>query len=168
MQKEDRNKLFLELITTFDKGWSYVNEYNALLHDYDGVILYQSESQFIHKIGENPGITITELSKIYDKSVSACSQLMRRMKKKGWLYQERNQNNNREYQLYLSKEGEVVYKNHSRFEETCYNRTLNMLDNFDEEQIKNYIAIQKQLNRAFAIDVEESRLIFSYVGKRII
>jgi len=159
MQKDDRSKLFLELITTFDTGWDYVNEYNALLHDYHGVILYQGESQFIHKIGENPGITITELSKIYNKSVSACSQLMRRMKKKGWLYQERNKDNNREYRLYLSKEGEVVYKNHSRFEESCYNRTFHMLDEFNEEQIKNYISIQQQLNKAFAIDVKESRLI---------
>ena len=159
MQKDNRNELFLELITEFDMGWNYVNEYNALLHDYHGVVLYQAESQFINKIGKNPGITITELSKIYNKSVSACSQLMRRMKKKGWLYQERNQNNNREYQLYLSKEGEVVYKNHLRFEERCYNRTLYMLDEFSEEQVKSYIAIQKQLNKAFAVDVEESRFI---------
>lgn len=159
MKQDERSKLFLELIQIFDKGCHYVNVYNAQLHDYNGVILYQAESQFINRIGGSPGITITELAEIYNKSVSACSQLMRRMKRKGWVYQERNPNNNRKYGLYLTKEGEGIYYRHLNFEEACYSRTLAMLNAFSEEQLENYIAIQKQLNIAFELDVEESSFI---------
>ena len=70
------------LLDTFDQGCDYVNEYNAMLHDYNGIILYQAESQFLKKIGDNPGITITELATYFNKTTSACSQLMYRMKRK--------------------------------------------------------------------------------------
>jgi len=162
MQTDNRYNLFMKLIDVFDLGCKYVNDYNALLHDYQGTILYQAESQFINKIGMNPGITITELSLIYEKSVSACSQLMRRMKDKGWIYQQRNETNNREYKLYLTKEGEAIYHAHLRFEEACYRRTYAMLDGFSEEQLQKYVEIQEQLNTSFLLDVEESRSISGY------
>lgn len=159
MQTDKRYALFIKLIEVFDLGCKHVNDYNGMLHDYHGTILYQAESQFINKIGRNPGITITELSMIYDKSVSACSQLMRRMKNKGWIYQQRNQTNNREFKLFLTEEGEAIYHSHLNFEEVCYRRTFAMLDEFSEEQLKEYIAIQEHLNSAFLLDVEESRSI---------
>lgn len=148
--------LFLKLIEAFDKGCKYVDDYNALLHNYGGVIMYQAESQFIRQIGLNPGITITELAAIFDKTKSACSQLMRRMKEKGWIYQERNKENNREFRLFLTEAGQKIYVNHREFEDACYQRTINMLDAFSEKELQTYIDIQKQLNKAFKLDVEES------------
>lgn len=152
-------ELFLELLKQFDLGCKYVNEYNTLLHDYNGVVLYQAESQFINAIGRNPGITITELASFFDKTPSACSQLMRRMKDKGWLYQKRNKENNREYKLFLTQEGERIYHNHQEFENRCYLRTANMLDGFTDDELVTYIHIQERLNAAFALDVAESRHI---------
>lgn len=152
-----RFKLVCELLNVFDKGWDYVNEYNSLLHDYNGIILYQAESQFIHKIGDSPGITVTELSEYFGKTKSACSQLMYRMKKKGFLFQERNPKNNREYKLYLTKDGEKLYQSHKEFETRCYRRTAEMLDFFSESQLDTYIQIQKKINESFALDVAESR-----------
>lgn len=152
-------EIFLELLKQFDLGCKYVNDYNALLHDYNGVVLYQAESQFINAIGKKPGITITELALFFDKTPSACSQLMRRMKNKGWLYQQRNNENNREYKLFLTDEGERIYYNHQEFENRCYLRTLEMLDGFTDDELMTYIHIQERLNAAFALDVEESRHI---------
>ena len=157
MTAEERYALFCELIDSFDMGCRYVDEYNSLLHDYNGVVLYQAESQFIHKIGQEPGITITELAVYFDKTRSACSQLMRRMKDKGWLYQERNTDNNREYNLYLTEEGQKIYNYHLKFEEACYRRTMRMLDSFTEEELEIYVRIQKKLNDSCKLDVEESR-----------
>lgn len=145
------------LLDIFDEGCKYVNEYNSLLHDYNGVILYQAESQFIRKIGETPGITITELSEYFEKTKSACSQLMYRMKKKGFLYQKRNQKNNREYNLYLTEDGEKLYQFHRVFERRCYQRTAEMLDAFSDEDLRTYMRIQAKMNESFLMDVEESK-----------
>ena len=121
--------------------------------------MYQAESQFIHKIGQEPGITITELAVYFDKTRSACSQLMRRMKDKGWLIQTRNSDNNREYNLHLTEEGQKIYNYHLQFGEACYRRSARMLDEFSEEELETYIRIQKKLNESFKLDVEESKML---------
>ena len=79
------------------------------------------------------------------------------MKEKGWVRQERNPDNNRLYNLYLTEEGETIYQNHRQFEERCYQRTFHSLDEFTEEELRLYIAIQRCMNATFHMDVEESR-----------
>ena len=76
--KEMENKrydLFIQMLNEFDKGCGLTEEYDALLHDYDGIILFQAESQMIKMIGNNPGITASQISKIVDRTSSASSQL---------------------------------------------------------------------------------------------
>lgn len=156
MMTDAHFKQVCRLLDTFDTGWNYVSEYNSLLHNYNGIILYQAESQFIHKIGGSPGITITELSQFFGKTVSACSQLINRMKKKGFLVQKRNQNNNREHNLYLTENGEQLYQFHKDFERRCYKRTTRMLEIFFEEELKIYPKIQTKMNESFLLDVTEN------------
>lgn len=71
--------------------------------------------------------------------------------------QVRNEHNNREYNLYLTDEGQQLYQFHKIFEEGCYRRTAEMLSSFTMEELEIYIKIQKKLNAAFLLDVEESR-----------
>lgn len=157
MGVDKRYELFCELLKTMDEGVDAIDEYDSLLHDYQGTILYQAESQIIKAVGDQPGITASELSREFHKTNSACSQLIRKLKKKEWIRQERNEKNNREYNLYLTDEGKVIYKKHEDFENACYERTYHMLDEISEEEMRTYIRIQNQLNRAFKLDVEESR-----------
>lgn len=146
-----------ELLDAFDEGCKYVEEYNSMLHDYNGIILYQAESQFIKKVGETPGITITELSEFFNKTTSACSQLMYRMKQKGFIYQSRNEKNNREYNLFLTEAGEAFYHIHKAFEERCYQRTAKMLSAFSSEELDVYLRVQQKMNESFLLDVTESQ-----------
>lgn len=157
--EEKRYQLFCELIDVFDRGCDLTEEYDMLLHDYNGVILFQAESQMIKVIGDNPGITASEISKMFHKTSSASSQLIRKLKKKEWVTQVRNPENNREYNLYLTEEGTRIYKNHQQFENTCYRRTYHALDEFKEEELEVYIRIQKKINETFQLDVEESQKI---------
>ena len=164
MGVEKRYELFCELLKTLDEGVDAIEEYDSLLHDYRGTVLYQAESQIIKAVGDQPGITASELSRVFDKTNSACSQLIRKLKKKERIRQERNEKNNREYNLYLTEEGKVIYKKHEEFENACYERTYHMLDGISEEEMRTYIGIQKQLNRAFKLDVEESRQLSGNSG----
>lgn len=152
-----RYELFCKLIETFDRGCDLTEEYDTLLHDYNGEILFQAESQLIKAIGNHPGTTAAEISKLFHKTDSATSQLIRKLKKKEWVRQERNPVNNREYLLYLTEDGERIYKNHQEFETRCYMRSFHALDEFTEKDLKTYIRIQENLNAMFALDVQESR-----------
>ena len=155
--QDKRYQLFIRLLDAFDQGCSLTEEYDALLHDYNGVILFQAESQMIKMIGNHPGITASEISKTFDRTSSASSQLIRKLKKKGWVRQQRNKDNNRQYNLFLTEEGDAIYRNHQQFEQACYQRTFQGLADFSQEQLETYIAIQHRLNQSFQLDVEESR-----------
>lgn len=157
MEDKERYQLYCDLINMLDEGCSLIMEYDSFPHDYGDAVLYQAESRIIHLVGETPGITATELAGILKKTPSACSQLIRKLRQKGWMEQIRNENNNREYRLNLTEEGWNIYKGHYKFEQRCYLRSFHNLDGFSDEDLNVYMAIQKKLNESFAIDVEESR-----------
>ena len=156
----DRYALFCALIDQLDQSCVLINKYDALLHDYNGVHLYQAESQMIKAIGDTPGITASEIASVLNKTGSACSQLISKLSKKGWVIQERNPKNRREYFLKLSKEGRDIYEKHRIFEERCYQRTFRMLEDIPTEELNAYIRIQERLNKAFQIDVNESITLY--------
>lgn len=159
MKVIERYQLFGKLIDTLDLGVTYIEAYDAELHDYNGTILYQAEAKVIKGIGDKPGITVSELAVREDKTTSAYSQLIRKLRKKGWVRQERNDKNNREYNLFLTEEGQKIFEGHKLFEEKCYRRTFEMLDGFSEQDLNTYIKIQEKLNASFALDVEDSKEI---------
>lgn len=152
-------QLFCQAIDALDKGVSLINEYDSLLHDYGGVILFQAESQLIKAIGQSPGITASQLAKKFNKTSSACSQLIRKLKQKNWVIQKRNEQNSREYNLKLTESGEDIFKKHSAFEQSCYMRTFQMLSDVSSEELIAYIKIQKYFNQAFSLDVSESKTL---------
>ncbi len=154
-----RYSLYCEMIDQLDEGCRLINEYDSIPHDYGTATLYQAESQIIHLVGQNPGITAVEIAALLKKTPSACSQLIRKLRKKEWMEQIRNEANNREYRLYLTESGWEIYKGHNQFEQACYRRSYGSLEQFSEADFRTYIEIQKCLNKTFALDVEESRNI---------
>ncbi len=155
--ESERYDLFLRLIDEFDRGCTLTEEYDSLLHDYGGTHLYQAESQTIKVIGDHPGITASEISRMFRRTGSASSQLIRKLKAKGWVCQSRNEENNRQFNLYLTEEGNQIYQKHRTFEQRCYLRTFHSLDGFSERELQTYIAIQQRINSTFQLDVEESQ-----------
>ena len=69
-------------------------------------------------IGRNAGITITELADDFGKTRSACSQMVKKLRDKGWVEQVRNKENNDEYRkqyLLKCKEYIDVFDNNAIF-----------------------------------------------------
>lgn len=154
-----RYQLYCEMIRQLDESCQLINDYDAIPHDYGTVTLYQAESQLIHLVGENPGITAMKLADILKKTPSACSQLIRKLRNKGWIEQVRSQQNGRKYQLYLTESGWDIFREHNEFEQACYRRSYKNLDAFTEEDFRTYIKIQSHLNKTFALDVAESKAL---------
>ena len=151
MREDERFDAFCEMMEELDRGAYLMDEYDSLLHDYNGVVMFQAESQMIKAIGDSPGITAARLAKKFGKSAGACSQLIRKLK--------RNRDNSREYNLILTEAGKDIYIKHRDFEEACYERTFRMLDEVSRTEMETYARIQRLLNKAFEIDVAESKEI---------
>lgn len=159
----ERNLLFYKLIETFDEGWRLVYEYDKAPHTFYGVTLYQSESHMIQFIGKNPGTTMTALAKALNKTPSACSQMIHKLQKKGWVVQERNLENCREYFLNLTEQGWKIFEKHEKFDQECYEEECQSLNGFSDEELLTYMRVQESLNNAFRKDIQR---IDEHFGKQ--
>lgn len=63
MREDGRFDAFCEMMEELDRGAYLMDEYDSLLHDYNGVVMFQAESQMIKAIGDSPGITAARLAK---------------------------------------------------------------------------------------------------------
>ncbi len=161
-----RYALFCKLLETLDVGCQLMEEYDALPHQYGEDTLYQAESHTIQLVGKNPGITVTDLATVMKKTPSACSQIIRKLRIKGWIKKNRNSRNNREYNLHLTEHGWIIFENHERFDQECYERNCANLVGFTDEELKIYIAIQEQINTSFCQDVKQSKASFSEIPQK--
>ena len=152
----DRFECFEQVIAVFDRGYDLALEYDSIPHRYGDEVLYQSEMHLIQAVGREPNITITAISKQSYKTKSACSQMVHKLRRKGLLYQSRNKENNREYNLNLTERGWEIYKLHEAFDKRCLIRSCTYLDSFTTQELEIYIAVQSKLNQAFERDVEEN------------
>lgn len=75
-----RYELFIDMISEIDEASMLIEEYDSQLHDYNDVILYQAESQLVKLIGDHPGISAVECATAFNKTVSAYSQLVKKLK----------------------------------------------------------------------------------------
>ena len=152
-----RETLLRQVWAAQDEAYDLMYEYDSLPHRYGENTLYQSEAQIVDHIGEQPGITVTELAAILKKTPSACSQIVRKLRAKGWVEQVRNEENNRVYNLYLTEAGRRVYQDHTAFDRSCQAATFRLLETFSSEELEHHLMVQKKLNEAYQSDVEHSR-----------
>lgn len=114
-----REELLEQIWAAQDTAYDLMSEYDSLPHSYGENVLYQAEAHLIDRIALHPGVTVTDLANMVRKTPSACSQLVRRLRDKGWVEQVRNTANNRQVMLRLTPAGEHVYRDHAAFDKQC-------------------------------------------------
>jgi len=152
-----RQEILKEIWHTQDDAYTLMVEYDELPHHYGDYILYQAEGELIQIIGSHPGVTVTDLGNILKKTPSACCQIVRKLREKGFVEQTRNRGNNRFYNLTLTEEGQRVYESHRAFNQYCQNITFRMLDEFSQEELETHLRVQQRINEAYRDDVERCR-----------
>lgn len=157
---KNRQTLLNQIWEAQDTAYDLMYEYDQLPHPYGEYILYQAEAHVISLIATKPGITITDISNILRKTPSACSQIVRKLRTKKWVEQVRNEENNRVYNLRLTKEGMSVFRDHSAFDIEGQARTFKRLEAFSDEVLKHHLAVQEALIAAYQEDVRISREYF--------
>lgn len=86
------------------------------------------EAHTITLIERNPGITVTEISKIFGRSKSAISQLINRLQKKGLIIKARKMGESQKYKgLFVTAEGRNFSICHVRYDEIQVDTLLKRL-----------------------------------------
>ena len=144
-----------------DAAYDLMNEYDSLPHYYGSVVLYQAEAYIVNLVGQHPGITVTQLAEILNKTTSACSQIVRKLRAKGFVEQIRNPGNNRFYNLELTQEGTKVFQARIKFNQECQKKTFDLLKDFTDEELLIHLKVQQKLNEAYQDDVRRTREQFA-------
>lgn len=163
--RKERYEIFCQMMENLDIANKLMNEYDSFPHEYGDEVLYQVESHVIQAIGRQEGMTVTDLSVLMGRTISACSQCIRKLRDKGWIEQIRNEENNREYKLYLTEDGWNIFNDHERLDQACYERNCAGLNEFSDEDLEIYNAIQKKINESFQYDVSLCKQNFGRLKK---
>lgn len=153
----NRKELLKRIWDGQDEAFDLMEEYDSLPHHYGENILYQAEAIIVDLIAAHPGITITDLGNILHKTPSACSQIVRKLREKGWVEQSRNKDNNRQYNLTLTVSGVSLYQDHVAFTRNCQNIMFQLLSGFSDDELENFIRVQDKIIEAYQGDVKRSR-----------
>ena len=155
--EDQREALLRQIWAAQDEAYDLMYEYDSLPHQYGENTLYQSEAHIIDLIGEHPEITVTELAAVLKKTPSACSQIVRKLRAKGWVTQVRNEENNRIFNLHLTESGKRIYQDHKAFNQSCKAATFRMRETFSTEEVEHHLMVQRKLNEAYQEDVQHSK-----------
>lgn len=150
----DREALLTEIWNNQDTAFDLTTEYNDMPHKYGICVLYQAEAYIISSIGQNPGIRTTELAKIFHKTISACSQITKRLIEKDLIYRVNNAENKREYYLFLTPDGEKVFQAQLDMIKHSKEHTYKKLEQFTDQQLEMALLVQKTINEAYKDDLQ--------------
>lgn len=106
----------METFELFTKFYRLINLYNAKSkkpHTFsDGLVLYPAQSHMIEIIGDNEGITLTQIADEYMITKGAVSQITKSLDEKALIIKKPSEKGGRTTELYLSDAGKRVLAEH--------------------------------------------------------
>ena len=95
-----------------DRFMRLVHKYNSMeklpARHGKGLDLYHSERHMLDKVGENPGINVTEFAQIAGVTKGAVSQVIKKLENKGLVRRYKKGGNEKEVFIELTQEGKAV------------------------------------------------------------
>lgn len=156
-----REELLEQIWAAQDTAYDLMSEYDSLPHSYGENVLYQAEAHLIDRIALHPGVTVTDLANMVRKTPSACSQLVRRLRDKGWggtgaQHRQQPPGNAPPH----PRRGACI-PGPRRLRQAVPGADLPAPGGVHEAELATYLSIQRRINEAYADDVRRSREYFT-------
>lgn len=120
LNKAEIDDVYAQLSPRADLVYSFVTVYNSYineLRDYGtGLMINMVEVHTLTMIADTPGITVNELSKMWNRTKGAVSQNVAKLEKKGLIVRRRSDDDARLVHLYATEEGEALSTAHKHFD----------------------------------------------------
>lgn len=138
----NRTKASQDIMELFIKA---VHKYNALeklpsksgtKHD-----LYHSERHFLDKIGDHPGMNITEFAKTAGITKGAVSQVVKKLENKGLVKRYKSSVNDKEVFIELTRDGRDAYIRHRKKNEQTVMPLIKELEKYPDDKIDFLLAM---------------------------
>lgn len=138
----NRAKASRDIMELFIKA---VHQYNALeklpskagtKHD-----LYHSERHFLDKIGDHPGMNMTEFAGAAGITKGAVSQVVKKLENKGLVKRYKSSVNNKEVFIELTRDGRDLYREHKKKNEETVGPLIKELGKYQDDKVDFLIAM---------------------------
>lgn len=149
----DKKDLVLEALERVEDISDIMREYDSVQHVYGGYRLYQTEAHMIEQVGDNPGINASQLAGIFKKSVSACSQIIKKLLQKKLIIQRYTPENCKIRRLYLTEAGEKVYMDHRALENDFFERDVKEFKDIPASELETFLKISEKIYECFRLDL---------------
>lgn len=164
----DKKGLVLEALKKAEYIYNIMMEYDSIQHIYGGYRLYQTEAHMIEQIGDNPGTNASQLAEIFKKSVSACSQIIKKLLQKKLIIQRYTPENGKVRRLFLTEAGKKVYKDHYGLENDIFDRDVKEFDDVPDDELEVFLRISEKLCKCFQLDLSiQKNKLERYVSEEI-
>ena len=118
--KKEINRIYASLSPRADLVYSFVTAYSTYineLHDYGtGMLINMVEVHTLTMITDHPGITVNELSKMWNRTKGAVSQNVKKLAQKGLIQRFRDKEDGRQIHLHPTEEGEKLTLAHKAYD----------------------------------------------------
>lgn len=118
--KAEIDRVYAQLSPRADLVYSFVTVYNAYineLRDYGtGVQINMVEVHTLTMVADNPGITVKELSKMWNRTKGAVSQNVAKLESKGLVTRSRSETDARQVQIFATEAGQKLSTAHKLFD----------------------------------------------------
>jgi DNA-binding MarR family transcriptional regulator len=159
---EDKTEVIIDLISKFYKMINLVNSLEREAYDFDvGETLHPSEIHTIQAIGNNSGCNITALARELGITKAAASQMVTKLKRRGFVRKVKSVDNNKEILLILTMKGRTAFDGHERFHADMYKDFIQYLNKVPSEQIEMFEEILDKVS--FYVDRYRNKQLTSAV-----
>jgi len=120
----------------FERFIDLLYDFSRKAHPYDSTarqygtedMLYMVEAHTVRIIGREPKITITEIAEQTNKTKSAVSQMIDKLKGKGILEKIRDPEDNRRFILQLTEKGKIIFEYHEELDKENFMKVLEQME----------------------------------------
>lgn len=152
--KAEIDRVYKELSVRADELYKFVvryNEYINLARDYGtGELIGMVEVHTLTHIADNPGITVTEVAKLWERTLGAASQNVSKLVKKGLVRREKEKDNAKTVHLYATEKGEALATAHKVYDNLDITETLkDLLKECTVEEIDTFYRVLRVYNGLF-------------------
>lgn len=122
------------------------SDFMKIAHDYGtGEIVNMVEIHTLAAIAENPGVTVTEVAQMWNRTKGAVSQNVAKLEKRGLIERKKENGNAKNVHLYITKKGKMLDLAHKKYDLNEYVWVDKILRNdFTDEEVNVFYKIMQR------------------------
>lgn len=148
LEKDNLFSMFLQTSETLETFVFERMDYYSRIHDYgDGQpVLTMIEMHTLSKIADTPGLCVTDIAKMWNRTLGAATKNINRLEKKGFVIKKKLPGNKKNVHLFATPEGERLAKLHAEYDAIENRASCNwLLERHSEDELVAFANVLNSL-----------------------